>query len=183
MPVNAVIIRYTRALYQAAEEQQILDPVKRDLAAAHAIFAANTDLDRFLRSPSVSRLAKQKVLQESFHGQVADLVLTFWQLLLEKNRQTLIAQIYPVFEEIHRKAAGIYPATITYAAASAAVDSKKMNEFVKNSAGLPQTAIIELNVAISPELIGGFVLCVDNKYFDYSLKGQLERLKNDFNTK
>lgn len=178
MSDRAIITRYAKALYLAAQESVQLDSVAKEIESAHAVFLANPELSRFLRSPSVSRKNKLAVMRDSFGNHVSELVLNFWQILLEKNRQTLITQIYPVFEEIRQKEALIYQATVRYASASAVADNQQLIEFIKKSADLPAHATIITATKIDPDLIGGFILQVDNKYFDYSLKGQLDQLKN-----
>lgn len=179
MSDRTIITRYAKALYQAAVEASLLATVTKDITAAHTIFLSNPDLNNFLRSPYIKRAEKLKLLRESFGGQFSDLVLNFWQLLLEKNRQELITAIFPVFEEIRLKEALIYHASVTYASAGAVADNQKIEEFIRTRAQLPDESTVVTESKINPDLIGGFILQVDNKYFDYSLRGQLDRLKNE----
>jgi F-type H+-transporting ATPase subunit delta len=179
MSDRAIIARYAKALYLASQESSQLDTVNKDIEVAHQIFQENPELGKFLRSPAISRKSKMTLLRESFGGQVSEIVLNFWQLLLDKNRQDVILQVFPVFREIRQKDAQIYEAVVSYASASAIADEQMLTQFIKKNAALPAHATILTRTKINPELIGGFILQVDNKYFDYSLKGQLDRLKNE----
>lgn len=177
MSSSVVAHRYAKALFQVAVESLKLDKVQYELDSAHQVFTENPDLVHFFRSPSVSRKEKLKMINELFKGKVLDLVLNFWQLLLEKNRIELLSDIFPAFEIIRRENAQIYKASLIFADKSGAISGEKMLNFIKFKADLPQKATVETEIKIDSSLIGGFMLFVDNKYFDYSLKGQLENLK------
>jgi F-type H+-transporting ATPase subunit delta len=81
-----------------------------------------------------------------------------------------------VFErllDLYREQNGIALATVTSAEALSEEQLARITEQVKSVAG---TDKVEINTAVDPALIGGFVLKVGSKVIDASLSGQVRRL-------
>lgn len=62
--VTGLTGRYARALFQLAEEQDVLGLVAEDLATIVQMVEENEDLERLVSSPVISRLEQGSVMEE-----------------------------------------------------------------------------------------------------------------------
>ena len=54
-PVSEIASRYARALFDLADEQDLLDDIASDLAQLMAMVEQSSELQRLLRSPTLGR--------------------------------------------------------------------------------------------------------------------------------
>jgi F-type H+-transporting ATPase subunit delta len=99
--------------------------------------------------------------------------LNLLKLLADRQRIGYLDSVLERFLELYRDQNQIALATVTSAEALSDDQLANITEQVKSVAG---TDKIEINTAVDPALIGGFVLKVGSKVIDASLSGQVRRL-------
>ncbi len=78
------------------------------------------------------------------------------------------------YEELQNQAAGVKTVYLRYTALPSEEQKKQMGDFIKKKYGAGD---IKWVMAEDKALIGGFILQVDGKEYDYSVQGRLNRLQ------
>lgn len=165
--------RYARALLELAEEHHIPDRAYEDMQRIGDAFAANQDLKVLMKSPIVREARKQRILHALFSSSVHPLILHYMQIIVRKQRASLLQGISRAFLLVYKEHRGIEPVRITTAKPlDAPLREKALEVARKLSPGS-----IEFTEAVDPAVIGGFVLNLGDRQYDASIRTRLVRLK------
>jgi F-type H+-transporting ATPase subunit delta len=93
--------------------------------------------------------------------------------LADRQRIGVLDAVLERVLELYREQNNIALATVTSAAPLTVDQQAKLTDKVKIVAG---TDKVEINLAVDPALIGGFVVNVGSRVIDASLSGQVRRL-------
>ena len=99
---------------------------------------------------------------------------TFLKVVCDHEKMTIAEQIFAAYEELQNQAAGVKTVYLRYTALPSEEQKKGMESFLCRKYGAKR-AYIEMKKDDS--LIGGFILQVDGKEYDYSVQGRLNRLE------
>jgi F-type H+-transporting ATPase subunit delta len=168
---------YARALFEAAREEGKLEEVAADLAALAQAFEDVPELDAFLRNPQIDPPEKAEVLVQVAAG-AEDLVRNFVRLIAEKGRAGELPEIGAEFEALLAKAQGRLAVELTTAVELSDEEARSIVEKIEQAAG----RTVEATRSVDPSLIGGIVLDVGSFRADGSLRGRLERLRQELAT-
>jgi F-type H+-transporting ATPase subunit delta len=128
-----------------------------------------------LRSPVISGDKKISVINEVIKGHnISELTYTFIKLLVTKGRESVLPEIAQAFITQYNTLKNIRIVKLTTAG--------PLNDTLKNSiltkvAGLMPNDTVDLKTEINEDLIGGFVLEVEDKLFDASVRKSLNDIK------
>ena len=169
--IDPVTARYTEAFFNLAKKGGVLDAVQRDVET----------IGRELASPAVAGfLFDARVDSETRRSKLAPLVggmqpLTqnFINLLFDKNRSEVLRGLPAAFERRMLVEAG---ATEGVVESERALDASALNE-LSTSLGARLGKTVRLKNKITPGLVGGVRVIVDNKLIDYSVQGRLDGLR------
>ena len=175
MKVGRIAVRYARALFLSAREQGILDDVRTDMDMMLAAVSDLAELKRLLESPVVETRKKTAILVSLFEGKVGDLALDFIRLVTGNNREDYLAAICRHYIKLYKEEKGIKMASIETATPITNEIRQEMVDIITRTF----RAEIELKEEVKKELIGGFVLRVEDKQLDSSVKGKLGRIKKE----
>ena len=134
------------------------------------------DLDVLLKSPVVKTDKKQEVLTAVFGKNTTELTKQFLLLISSRNREALIGDIASAFVRQYKVIKKIVVTEIT-SAVKLADDQKKQILHLLNTV---ESSSVEVVEKINPEIIGGFIVRVDDKQIDASISRRLDDLKQDF---
>jgi F-type H+-transporting ATPase subunit delta len=163
---------YARALFDAAREAHVVEPVGRDLGDFVAALAASASLRDVLANPQVEASAKQRVLVEiTREGQ--PLVANTLQLLLERDRFGLVAELREAYEALAATEADLVKVEVTSAMELTAAAREKITARVAEAAGRR----VELAARVDPDIIGGLVLRVGDVIVDGSVQARIRQLR------
>ena len=168
--------RYAKSLLDLAVEKNCLDAVLQDMQVLKSICAQSRDFDVMLRSPVISAEKKLSVISEVLKRfNVNPFTTALINLLVAKGRELNLPEIAPAFIEQYNSLKNIRTVKITTAV--------PMNDTIKNSisakvAGYMPTDKIELKTEVDESLIGGFVLEVEDRLYDASVKKSLNDIRN-----
>jgi F-type H+-transporting ATPase subunit delta len=163
---------YARALFDAAREARAVEPVGRDLGDFVAALAASASLRDVLADPQVETSAKQRILVEiTREGQ--PLVANTLQLLLERGRFGLVADLREVYETLAAAEADLVRVEVTSAVELTAAAREKITARVAGAAGRQ----VELAARVDPDIIGGLVLRVGDVIVDASVQARIRQLR------
>jgi F-type H+-transporting ATPase subunit delta len=175
MKAGRIAVRYARALFLSAREHNVLDTVREDMEMILAAVTDLTELKSLLESPVVETRRKTLVLVSLFEGKVGDLVLDFIRLVTGNNREEYLAAICRHYNKLYKEEMGIMMASIETAAPLTEETRQEMLAIITRVF----KAEIELKEDVNKDLIGGFVLRVEDKQLDSSVKGKLRRIKKE----
>jgi F-type H+-transporting ATPase subunit delta len=96
------------------------------------------------------------------------------QLLLRRGRIEELPRVAAQFRRLDEARQGITHATATSAAALSPDEIRALTERLESTTG----GRIVLDVQVDPSLLGGLVVRVGDRLIDGSVRGRLERLRN-----
>jgi F-type H+-transporting ATPase subunit delta len=165
---------YARALYGAAKEVHRVDAVREELGDFVEAQRQVPELRELLRNPQLDRRVKASALEELLGGE-EDLVRKFLLLLIEKNRAGEVGEIAREFERLVAQEAGILDVELTTAVELSDQEARDVIEQIETASGRK----VEATRSVDPELIGGIVLQAGSLRLDASVRGRLNRLRQE----
>jgi F-type H+-transporting ATPase subunit delta len=172
-----VASRYAKALIELAIEKGQLEKVYKDVQQFLSITSENRDLVLLLNSPIVNTDKKHNVLKALFEKSANPITLSFFGITTRKNRANMLVGTAKEFKRLYNHHNGIQEAEVTTTFPLTAELRKDFQQIVKEISGLEKVELIE---KIDKDLIGGFVLRVNDKLLDDSLSGKLRNLRLKF---
>ncbi len=175
MTNSKVSVRYAKALFESAKEKQILDLIKVDVDLLTETVVASDQLQILLENPTVSSGLKLETLVKIFETKVAPLTVQFFQLIAKNKREADLLGILRHFQKLYKEENNILDALMI---TTTKLDDKQKEEMM---ALLKKTyqADIHLTEKIDTEIIGGFILRIDDKQVDASIVRKLQKIKNE----
>jgi F-type H+-transporting ATPase subunit delta len=167
--------RYARALVEVVIEQKIdaataVQQVNNMVAAV----AESDDLRKVWESPAVGSDQKRAVL-DAIADQSGTLrpIRNFFAVLINHGRIPMLAQIARQFETELNNQLGIVEAGITSSRQLSPEEQQELESQVERITGKKVRARYDTN----PDLLGGAVVRVGSTIYDGSVRGQLQKLK------
>ena len=165
---------YARALFEAARDADRLDPVREELGDFVEAQRQVPELRGLLRNPQIDHRAKAAALEELLGGD-EQLVRNFLLLLAEKNRAGEVEEIAREFDRLVARAEGILDVELTTAVPLSEDEAGEVIAQIEKASGRPVVATRR----VDRDLIGGIVLQAGSLRLDASVRGRLDRLRND----
>lgn len=172
---SKISVRYAKALFELAKEKKLLDAIKNDIILIQDSFADSVELKQFIESPANRSSQKITLIKEIFFNKIDPVTVSFLVIVLDNKRETYLANIIRIFIDYYRKEKSITNATLTVASSLKDSVKKTIVEAIKKSF----TQNVELEENINPNIIGGFVLRVEDIQYDASVATQLNNIKKD----
>lgn len=154
-------------------EKGKLDEVYNDVKLLTQNCAEDEDFCEFVKNP-VIRPSNKKDLFKTVYGNVLNpITLKFLYLVIDNERENILDSIFRNFDSFYKKEKNIKTVTV-YTAFD--ID-KTFRDEIKSLLAKELKCNIELKVVNRPELLGGFILKVDDKMVDASIKGKLKKIR------
>ncbi len=169
---STIAVRYAKALFESARDKDILDDVRNDMELILKICLV-PEFQHFLIIPTLKVSQKCNVLDELLQKDVQQITLSLLNLVFRNGRELYIQAIARHYIHLHKKYKGIRSAKITGAVEIPEALRTKIEKIIKRSLNAP----IELQADHKSELIGGFILRIDDLQYDASLASSLKRAK------
>ena len=171
--------RYAKSLLDLAVEQNQVEVTLKDIQLLSAVCHQSRDFANMLRSPIIKADKKHAIINAIIGNELqAPLTKAFINLLVNKGREANLPEIADAFISQYKELNNIK--TVKLTTAIPANDSVRQAIRSKVVALLSADATIELKEEVNPELIGGFVLQMDDKLFDASIRRDLNDVKAQF---
>lgn len=172
---NTVARRYAEALHSLAKEKDRGHTILPQLEAMAQVWLDNAEFRVLMTSPRVSLDHKRQVLAEVANGlQFEDYLINLFKLMLDKGRIQMIPDLAEEFRHLDDEASGRVRASCISAHPLKEGQLGALREKLVKISGA-KDVIIDLEV--DPSLLAGFIVNIDGKIIDGSLKGRLERLE------
>jgi F-type H+-transporting ATPase subunit delta len=174
MAASKAATRYARALLDLAIEMKNLDAVYNDVVMIDGLCYSNRDLVAFLHSPIIQRRKKYQVFDALFEGKIDNLSLNFLKLITKNGREKILPEITESFIAQYKKHNGILDVHVT----SAIALEPKVKELIIAKVKESFEGDIHLYEEVDQSLVGGFIVNVEDKQIDASIRRQLADLRN-----
>lgn len=168
---------YANALFEAARDQNKLEPVGEQLAQLVEAEGKVPELRELLRNPQLDPRARRAALDDVLAGS-EDLLRNFLLVLADKGRAGQLEEIAKEFERLVAEHEGIVHAELTTAVELSDDEAGKLLQQIEHASGRK----VEASRSVDPDLIGGIVLQVGSHRLDASVRGRLERLRRQLVT-
>jgi F-type H+-transporting ATPase subunit delta len=169
--------RYAEAAFQVALRDDELDGWRDDLALA-ADMLGRPEVEPVVDSPAIPRAQRLAVVDKLLSGRVRPGALRLVSLLVERGRVRDLARVSDQYQRQLNAHRGIVVATVTSAAPLNDDESAAIRAQVEAMAG----STVELRTAVDPALLGGVTVQIGDRLVDASIRGRLERLRDQLNT-
>lgn len=177
MSSSRVAGRYAKSLIDLAGEKGKLASVIGDIEALNAA-VKNRDLYLMLKSPIISGDKKESVMKALFAERFQDVTMAFINICIAKGREGLLPDIATEVLAEYKKMQGITSVKVTTATPLSAEGLEALRSKLVASSTTAQS--VEIETAIDPTLIGGFVIEFGDKLYDASVAAKLATLKKEF---
>jgi len=171
---SKISVRYARALFQSALEKKILDNVYQDMIFISEICKI-AETKEFLNSPIIVPSKKEAIFHKMLGDNVEKITLSTIDLIVKNGRESFIPAIARVFIHETKKFKGITESVLTTAVK---VDDKVKKQITDLISDVFKTKV-ELKEIIDPEIVGGFILQVDDNLIDASIRNKLRKIKKE----
>jgi len=165
--------RYAEAAFQVAQRDGTVDAWRRELEDAATVVAVPA-IGHTLANPSVALDTRAASVEQTLGHIASRPVLNLIQLMLRRGRIEDLPHVAAEFRRLDNARKGVTLATATSAAPLSAAELKALTERLEALTG----GTIELDVEVDPSLLGGLVVQVGDRLIDGSVRGRLERLRN-----
>ncbi len=172
--VTGLTGRYASALFDLAEENNVLDDVAKDLALLQELIDESDDLSRMIRSPIISRDEQTRSMMAILDkGKFNDLTKKFIGLISSNRRLFAVRGIIDDYLTILSNKRGEITADVVSAVPLSKDQEGKLLEKLDSIV----TGEVSLRLNVDPGLLGGLVVKIGSRMVDSSISSKLQRLR------
>lgn len=172
--------RYAKALYKVALERNCTRELYKLMGTLAANFASQPQLQEVMSNPFIKNDQKSQLLMTAAEANAAEAsqatatFADFIKLLEHNKRIAFIREIVLAYIAIYRKACNISTVNVTSAAPLSPQATERLRKLIADH---KKGATIEYTESIDPNLLGGFVVTIDNERLDASIQNELKQLR------
>ncbi len=170
---NTAARRYAEAAFEVAMRDGTLERWRNDLDLAASVAGDQRSLV-VLANPAIPIERRVTVLDELLGSRVSEQTANLIRLLLRRGRIEDLPRVAVEYRRLDDERQGITHATATSAAELTQDEIRELTARLEQSTG----GRIALHVEVDPSLLGGLVVRVGDRLIDGSVRGRLERLRN-----
>jgi F-type H+-transporting ATPase subunit delta len=167
--------RYANSLLSLAIENKTEAHTFNEIQLVSSTIGENRELSLLFRNPIINSDKKINVINSLFKDKVSVLVHSFLTLMVRKKREFYIEDTLRQFIAKYKVLKGIETAYVTTAFP---LDEKLRTE-IHNIFSSATKGTVEMVEKIDKDLIGGFVLKMNNKQVDTSIESKLREIRRE----
>lgn len=169
-------LRYAKAILNLAKDSKEETFVNNDMLFIATTISENSEFDVMLRSPIVKSSDKINVLNAIFKDKVNNITLGLFHLLQDNKRIAMLNSIAKQYAVIYDFDKHMQVAKVTTAVAlTEDLEKQVLAKIVALTGGKAN-----LENAVNPAILGGFILRVGDVQYDASISNYLNELKKEF---
>ncbi|MFD1418791.1 ATP synthase F1 subunit delta [Companilactobacillus keshanensis] len=166
--------RYSRALYEVAEEQGSVEENLKELQVLKQVYLENPSLNILFAGRSVSRNERKKVV-ETLKSGLSELMQDFLSMLFDRDRMNCLVEIADSYIERYDEDNGVVEVTATTTVPLSTEQEENLRSVVKQRFSVKKA---NLTKVIDPSIIGGVVIRVGDQVIDGSVVKRFNDIKN-----
>jgi F-type H+-transporting ATPase subunit delta len=165
--------RYAEAAFEVAMRDGTLADWRNELEVAAELAGDERALE-VLANPAIPGERRATALTEMLGDRVSRPVQNLAQLMLRRGRIDDLSRVAAEFRRLDDARQGVTHATATTATELTPDEVRALTDRLEQSTG----GRIALDVQVDPSLLGGLIVRVGDRLIDGSVRGRLERLRN-----
>ena len=165
--------RYAEAAFELASRDAAHDTWRDGLNLA-ATLLADAEVARAIDNPARPFARRRVMLDRLLGDHVAAPVANLVRLLAQRGRLEMLPQIATEYQRLLNRQRGIVEATVTSALPLGEDETAALRAHVEAMTG----SDVDLRSVVDPALIGGLTVRVGDTLLDASVRGRLERLRD-----
>ncbi len=174
MNSSRISVRYARAIFNSAIENKILDEVYQDMIFISELCKV-PEMKEVLASPIIVPTKKKDILHKVTENNLQKISLSLLDMVVKNGRENYLPAIAREFIRQTKEYNGITESVLTTAVK---VDEKIKKQVKDLIAGIFKTKV-ELKEQVDKEIIGGFVLRIEDNYIDASIRNKLRKIEKE----
>ena len=163
---------YARSLFEVAQEQNKLDPIRDQLGEFADALNDTRELQVFFFSPYFSTAEKVDGLDRTV-SDADPVVVNFLKLLIENHRMPVIFRVRREFDQLWQEENKLLPVQVTSAVELDPATVTQIGDRIAEQTGRK----VDLSATVDPDVLGGLVVRVGNSILDASIRNRLEQLR------
>lgn len=170
--------RYAKALFELAREARLDAEIEAALLELSQALQDAPQTQRLLTDPRLSLAQKREIFSRVLahaSAQASALLLNFLSVLFEKNRFHLIHDVALSFKTIADEAQGESVAVVRSARTLDAADEASLLTMLEKYTGTK----VAMKKEVDASVLGGVEVRIGNRVIDGTVRGNLERLKEE----
>ncbi len=165
--------RYAEAAFEVATRDDTIGAWRSELGLAAALVGDPRATD-VLANPAIPVERRAEVVRDMLGDRLSTPVQNLIQLMLRRGRIEDVPRVDAEFRRLDDRRQGITNATAVSATELTSDEVRALTARLEQSTG----GRIALQVEVDPDLLGGIVVRVGDRMIDGSVRGRLERLRN-----
>jgi len=172
MNESQISVRYAKALFHSASEKQLLDIVFKDMELLAKVLKL-ADFQYMLFLPSLQPSQKSKIIEAVFHADLSEISISLINLVIKNKRELYLPGIARYYKDLYRKAKDIRSATLMTAQPLDEGAVNRIRELIRKA----YQSDVEMTPVLNEEIIGGFILTIEDMRYDASVSNNLKKMK------
>ncbi len=164
--------RYAEAVFQLAERDQALDRWRDDLNLAAEV-ASDARVAKAVNSPMLPLARREELVEQLLGSRLSKPAFRLVRLLVQRGNLELVGAIAAEYQRLLNKKRGVVSAIVT----SAAPLTKGEDEAIRARVAQLTGTTVDVTTTVDPALIGGVTVRIGDRLIDASVRGRLERLR------
>ncbi|WP_339002949.1 ATP synthase F1 subunit delta [Fusobacterium polymorphum] len=164
--------RYSKAIFEIAEEKNQVKEIYEMLNSAMVLYRTDKEFKNFILNPLIDNEQKKSVLNEIF-GKDNSENLNILLYILDKGRMNCIKYIVTEYLKIYYRKNRILDVKATFTKELTDEQKKKLIDKLSQKTGKE----INLEIKIDKDILGGGIIKIGDKIIDGSIRRELDNWK------
>ena len=164
--------RYSKAIFEIAEEKNQVKEIYEMLNSAMVLYRTDKEFKNFILNPLIDNEQKKSVLNKIF-GKDNSENLNILLYILDKGRMNCIKYIVAEYLKIYYKKNRILDVRATFTKELTDEQKKKLINKLSQKTGKE----INLEIKIDKDILGGGIIKIGDKIIDGSIRRELDNWK------
>jgi F-type H+-transporting ATPase subunit delta len=165
---------YARAAMEVAKTPEDAATLRDELTQFEQVRTSSTELQLLYANPGIEHDSKNKVTAAiAKRLGLSDLAVRLLDVLIQNRRINDLSDIIAGLATMIREATGTVAADVRAASKLSSKEEGELRAMLERKAG----AKIDLDVAVDPTLIGGFIAKIGSEVYDASVAGKIEKFR------
>ena len=165
-------IRYAKAIFEIAKEENSIDSVFRDMKTVEILCNSSHDFKNLLSNSQINYNEKKTAILSLIKDHNS-LTIKLLDLLIQNKRVYIVNDIANSFIQLYNSHNDIKEAVVI----TASPIDKDLEEKILSKINISDLKSINLKNIVNPEILGGFIIRFDGKEYNASVKQNLNNLK------
>ncbi|KAF4663900.1 atp synthase [Perkinsus olseni] len=168
--------RYAASLFAVANPKGKLDTVYRDMMMLREMLQTEKVFAMFCTVPGLQRNVREACIEDICKkSKTDDITTNFLKILCENDRLDHLPKFIEKFDEVVRFEQGLTLCRVVTATELDNGDKKRVEEALGKRLG-PEHKL-KLDYEVSPGMLGGLIVKVRDRVYDYSVSSRLDQLQ------